>query len=165
MVTLHYHPDGAYGYQAVVISRMSLTQAVLSNWQGESNNDLFGDLFSAPWAGTFPDGPVKIVERLPAPELIQYGASFQVFNGLFRRTEPARYDHSTHLQIPAEGFQRFIEQLDFHSRYKSLLDSYWRDHLEGHRVSAKLAFVAACNKQVGEGSLSDAARKLAWQAA
>lgn len=165
VVTLHYHPDGSYGYQAVIISRMSLTQAVLSNWQGESSNDLFGALFSAPWAGTFPDGPVRIVERLPAPELIQYGAPFQVFNGLFRRTEPARYDHSTHLQIPAEGFQRFIEQLDFHSRYKSLLDSYWRDHLEGHRMSAKLGFVAACNKQVGEGSLSDAARKLAWQAA
>lgn len=32
-------------------------------------------------------------------------------------------------------------------------------------MSAKLGFVAACNKQVAEGSLSDAARKLAWQAA
>jgi len=165
VVTLHYHPDGLHGYQAVVISRMSLTQAVLSNWQGESNNNLVGALFAAPWAGTFPEGPVKLVERLPVPGALDNSAPFLVFNGLFQRTQPARYDGSTHLQIPAEGFQRFIEKLDFHSHYKTLLDTYWHDHLEGHRLSAKLSFVAACNKQVEEGSLSDAARQLAWQAA
>ena len=34
-----------------------------------------------------------------------------------------------------------------------------------HRLACKLNFIAACNKQVSEGSLSEAARKLLWQAA
>ncbi|WP_432739577.1 dermonecrotic toxin domain-containing protein, partial [Pseudomonas kurunegalensis] len=58
VVTLHVHPDGIASYQAKVVQRVSLTQAVLMNWQGESNNDFFGGLFRQPWAGTLPDdGP------------------------------------------------------------------------------------------------------------
>ncbi|MBM3108481.1 mannosyltransferase [Pseudomonas sp. V1] len=165
IVTLHYHPDGPNGYQAVIANRLSLTEAVLSNWQGESNNDVFGSLFSTPWAGAFPNGSVRIVEQLPEADLIHYGAPFLVFNGFFRRTEPARYDASTHVQFPAEDFQLFIEKLDFDHHYKATLDTYWHDHLQGHRLSAKLNFVAACNKQVAEGSLSEAARKLVWRVA
>ncbi|MBM5460586.1 mannosyltransferase [Pseudomonas sp. P66] len=165
IVTLHYHPDGPNGYQTVIANRLSLTEAVLSNWKGESNNDVFGSLFSTPWAGAFPNGSVRIVEQLPEADLIHYGAPFLVFNGLFRRTEPARYDASTHVQFPTEDFQLFIEKLDFHHHYKATLDTYWHDHLESHRLSAKLNFVAACNKQVAEGSLSEAARKLVWRVA
>ncbi|MBA1200872.1 hypothetical protein G7009_03625 [Pseudomonas capeferrum] len=35
---------------------------------------------------------------------------------------------------------------------------YWK-HLDGHRLSAKIAFITACNKQVIEGSLSDTGRQ------
>lgn len=166
VVTLHVHPDGVASYQAVVVQCISLTQAVLMNWQGETNNDFFGGLFNQPWAGKLPgDGPITIVDRLPAQPLTDNGAWYQVFNGLFRRTTPARYDHSTLLDVRAEALQRHIEALDFHSRYTALLDAYWRDHLPGYRLCCKLNFIAACNKQIAEGSLSDAARKLAWRAA
>lgn len=165
VVTLHYRPDGARGYQAVITQRLSLTQAVLSNWQGESNNDALGALFSAPWAGSFPDGPLTIVERLEPLGALDNSAPFLVFNGLFRRAEPARYDRSTHLQISAEGLQQFIGTLDFSTRYKTQLDHYWQNHFHSHRLSTKLNFIAACNKQVEQGSLSDDARKLAWRVA
>ncbi|WP_248920888.1 dermonecrotic toxin domain-containing protein [Pseudomonas entomophila] len=165
VVTLHYRPDGPGRYLAAVTQRMSLPQAVLSNWQGESSNNLFGALFRTPWAGTLPDRPLRLVETLPDPGVNHYGAAFAVFNGLFRRTTPQRYDASTHLPIAAEAFQQFIENLDFHTPFKAQLDGYWREHLQTHRLACKLNFIAACNKQVAEGSLSEAARKLIWQAA
>lgn len=160
VVTLHYR-----GHQAVIAERMSLTMAVLSDWQGQSNRNLIGALFSQPWAGTFPKGPVTIVQNLPKPGLLDNSSEFSVFNGLFRRTDPPRFDATTHIPVHAEALQTFIWHMDFHDRYKALLDDYWAHYLEDHRLAAKINFVGACNKQVGEGSLSDAGRKLAWQAA
>lgn len=165
VVTLHYHAESPGNYLAAVSQCMSLTQAVLGNWQGESDNDLFGALFRAPWAGTLPDGNIRLVESLPAPPFNHYGEAFAVFNGVFRRTEPQRYDATTHLPIAAEAFQAFIEALDFHTPFKQQLDDYWREHLQDHRLACKLNFIAACNQQVSEGSLSEAAQKLIWQAA
>ncbi|WP_373754632.1 dermonecrotic toxin domain-containing protein, partial [Pseudomonas sp.] len=165
VVTLHYRSDRKGGSLAEVRQCISLSQAVLSNWQGESNNDLFGALFRAPWAGTLPEGPVRIVNALPARGFNHYGAEFSVFNGLFRRTEPPRYDATTHVPVAAESFQQFIENLDFQAPFKNTLHTYWREHMSAHRLACKLNFIAACNKQVSEGSLSEAARKLLWQAA
>ncbi|MNM64632.1 Dermonecrotic toxin [compost metagenome] len=166
VVTLHLHPHDIDGYQAVVMQRVSLTQAVLMNWQGESNNDFFGALFKAPWAGTLPeDGPITLVAQLPPQPIYDNGACYEVFNGLFRRTEPALYDQSTLLNIRADELQRHIEALDFHTAYKTSLDTYWHQHLASYRLCCKLNFIAACNQQVSAGRLSDAARKLAWRAA
>ncbi|MNM41149.1 Dermonecrotic toxin [compost metagenome] len=165
VVTLHYRADGPDGYLASITQCLSLTQALLGNWQGESENNVFDALLSHPWAGTFPDRPISIVETLPAPGFNHYGTAFDVFNGLFLRVEPQRYDASTLIQIPAEDFQRFIEALDFHAPFKATLDNYWHDHFDSYRLSSKLNFIAACNKQVAEGSLGDEARKLVWRAA
>jgi hypothetical protein len=166
VVTLHVHPDGIASYQAKVVQRVSLTQAVLMNWQGESNNDFFGGLFRQPWAGTLPDdGPITLVDHFPPQPIYDNGAWYEVFNGLFKRSTPARYDHSTLLDIRAEALQSHIEAMDFHTGYKASLDAFWHQHLSDYRLCCKLNFIAACNKQVAEGSLSDAARKLAWRAA
>jgi len=160
VVTLHYR-----GHQAVVASRMSLTQAMLANWQGESNNNLLGGLIGAPWAGYFPEGQLQIVDALPAADTLSNGAAYSVFNGLFRRVAPLAYDATTHVPVNVEALQQFIWNLDFHTRFITLLDDYWGQHLAKHRLAAKISFVAACNKQVSQGSLSEAARELAWQAA
>lgn len=166
VVTLHIHAAGPGRYQAEIKQRISLTQAVLINWQGESDNDVFAALFDKPWAGRLPsDGDIEIVDRLPAQPVLDHSAWYQVFNGLFRRTEPATFNHSTLVDIRAEVLQRHIEALDFHTRYRSLLDDYWQTHLAGYRLCCKLNFIAACNKQVAQGTLSEAARKLAWRAA
>ena len=165
IVTLHWCPDEGAGYLVAVSQSTSLTQALLGNWQGESANDLFGDLLRAPWAGSLPKGPQRLVETLPSPAFNHYGAGFEVFNGLFRRSTPQRYDPSTHLPISADAFQRFIEDLDFHTPFAAELDRYWRNHLHSHRLASKLNLIAACNKQVAQGSLSEPARKLIWQAA
>ncbi|MCE7765177.1 mannosyltransferase [Pseudomonas putida] len=160
VVTLHYR-----GNQAVIVQRLSLTQAMLSDWQGETAKDLLGQLLPGHWAGTLPDGPLAIVERLPEPGVFDNSARFSVFNGLFRRTSPARYDSSTHLPVDVEAMQQFIWDLDFHSRFVGMLDDYWQQATQTHRQSLQISFIAACNKQVQEGSLSDTGRLMAWQAA
>lgn len=160
VVTLHYR-----GNQAVIVQRLSLTQAVLLDWQGETNKNLIGQLFPGGWAGTLPNGPLTIVEHLPEPGPFDNSARFSVFNGLFRRSTPARYDNTTHLPIDVEAMQQFIWTLDFHSRFVAMLDNYWQQAMDTHRQSQQISFIAACNKQVEEGSLSDAGRQLAWQAA
>lgn len=160
VVTLHYR-----GNQAVITQRISLTQAVLSNWQGETNKNVIGQLFPGHWAGTLPSDPLTIVEHLPEPGVFDNGAHFSVFNGLFRRTTPARYDSTTHLPVDVEAMQQFIWNLDFYKRFTTMLDGYWNKANDTHRQTLQISFIAACNKQVQEGSLSDAGRQLAWQAA
>ncbi|MBV4508174.1 mannosyltransferase [Pseudomonas sp. BW13M1] len=160
VVTLHYR-----GNQAMVAQRLSLTQAVLSNWQGENNKDLIGQLFPGNWAGTLPDGPLTMVKHLPALGPLDNSARFSVFNGIFRRSTPARYDSTTHLPVDVEAMQQFIWNLDLHAGFVTMLDEYWQKTRKTHPQSLQISFIAACNKQVQEGSLSDAGRQLAWQAA
>lgn len=160
VVTLHYR-----GNEAVIVQRLPLSQAVLSNWQGETNKNLIGQLLPGHWAGTLPNGPLTIVEHLPEPGVFDNSARFSVFNGLFRRSTPARYDSTTHLPIDVEAMQRFIWGLDFHTRFTAMLDDYWSKAQDIHCQSQQISYIAACNKQVQEGSLSDTGRQLAWQAA
>ncbi|WP_459205143.1 dermonecrotic toxin domain-containing protein [Pseudomonas sp. MLB6B] len=166
VVTLHIQPQASGRYHAQIVQRISLAQAVLTNWQGESANDVFNALVGAPWAGHFPrDGEIDVVEQLEHLPEVPSQYQHRVFNGLFRRREPALFDTSTLIDIAAETLQSHIEGLDFHTRYKGQLHTYWEAHLDEHRLCCKLNFVAACNKQSAEGSLSEAARGLAWQAA
>jgi len=165
VVTLHLQPQASGRYHAQIVQRTRLPQAVLINWQGESANDFFGALIAAPWAGHFPmDGAIDVVEALDPLPPLSNSSPYVVFNGLFQRCEPARFDTSTLIDIPAESLQRHIESLDFHTRYKKQLEHYWQAHLDEYRLCGKLNVVAACNKQVAEGSLGEAARRLVWQA-
>lgn len=166
VLVLHHqwrHGTGAVGLAA---QKMTLTQAVLANWQGESANNLIGAAFGQPWAGDFPDSQrITLVERLDPPGALQSGTGYSVYNGLFRQTNPVEYSARTHVQLAAEDFQQFIWDLDFHSAYQAMLDTYWNRGEASHRLATKLAFITACNKQVAEGSLADDARRLAWRAA
>ncbi|MBD1553926.1 dermonecrotic toxin domain-containing protein [Pseudomonas typographi] len=166
-VTLHYQfHDGQWF--AKVAQRLTLTQALLSNWQGESANDALGGLFGAPWAGNPPPGNFTLVDELPYRKSftdLENGAEYAVYNGLYRTATPAAYNTHNHVALPAEAFQAFIWRLDFQAPYKAMLDTYWASQLHGYGLAAKIAFVAACNKQVVEGSLSSAGRRLAWQVA
>ncbi|QXI32484.1 dermonecrotic toxin domain-containing protein [Pseudomonas promysalinigenes] len=165
VVTFHYQPSADRVHiDGVITAKSTLTQAMLSNWQGESNNNLIGGLFGEPWAGHLP-GLITVVDALRPPAWNAAGANYQVFNGVFRRTVPQVYGPQTLLGLPAEDLQRFIWNMDFHSAYKSMLDRYWTEARHSHQTLAKMAFIAACNKQVSEGSLDDTGRQLAWQAA
>ncbi|MNQ64569.1 Dermonecrotic toxin [compost metagenome] len=44
-----------------------------------------------------------------------------------------------------------------------MLDRYWVNGLADYQACAKLNFIVAANKQISEGSLTEAGKKLAWQ--
>lgn len=163
-VTLHYQlREQRWG--AVVARKMSLTQALLSNWQGESSNNLFGAVLHEPWAGDPPPVDITPTNRLKLQGVFKYGADYQIYNGLYRQSTPEHYGASNHVRIPAEDFQQFIWQLDFLTPYKATLKAFWETGLEHYRVALKAAFLKACNQQLLDGSLSEAGKQLAWQVA
>ncbi|WP_407315886.1 dermonecrotic toxin domain-containing protein [Pseudomonas sp. nanlin1] len=163
-VTLHYRYHNGQCL-AQVVQSMSLTQALLANWQGESNNDLVAAALHAPWAGDPPQGPLVLVDRLDTQGLLAYGADYQVFNGLYRHVTPQTYGPDNHVKLSAEAFQQFIWDLDFQTPYKAMLNSFWNAHQVHYGQAAKISFIAACNRQSANGSLSDEGRRLAWQVA
>ncbi|WP_028694509.1 dermonecrotic toxin domain-containing protein [Pseudomonas cremoricolorata] len=170
MVTFHYQlePLGEgrqhFRENAVITQKMNLVEALLCNWQGETASG-YGGFHYGDWAGTAPAGPLRLVERLDTHDVFSNYSDHQVFNGLYRRSDPAEYSPSTRVAIRAEDFQGFIWSLHFHKSYKLLLDKYWQANLELYRRAVKINFIAACNRQVIQASLSEAGRQLAWQAA
>ncbi|BBH45118.1 dermonecrotic toxin domain-containing protein [Pseudomonas sp. KU43P] len=172
VVTLHYQlerqqDDAGKPFvreNAVIMQRMSLIEALLGNWQGESTAT-FGGFHFGDWAGIAPSSSVNLVTRLKPLDLFSNGSPFIVFNGLYQRTEPASYGPHNRVQIRAEDFQSFIWGLHLHNRYKTSLDDYWNTHLTLYQRGLKISFIAACNKQLLEGSLCEQAKRLAWQAA
>ncbi|UFH48115.1 dermonecrotic toxin domain-containing protein [Pseudomonas sp. KNUC1026] len=92
-VTLHYQFWEGQWYGQVV-ERMPLPEAVIRNWQGESDNNLLGALFHSPWGGHLPTEPLTIVDRLPHvhdPLSLENTGNYHVFNGLYRRAAGGTY--------------------------------------------------------------------------
>lgn len=164
VVTLHYQWSAQHGWQGVIVQKLGLAEALLSNWQGESANDWLGALIHQPWAGHLP-GSITLVDALRPPAWNESGTGYAVYNGLFRRSEPQEYSPETRIDVSIEALQGFIWNLDFHKTFQARLDHYWQTAQASHRTLARMAFIAACNQQVSEGSLDEAARLLAWQAA
>lgn len=169
VVTLHYRRayragDAPWhGDKAVVSQRMNLIEALLSNWQGEPAEGYHGFHYGD-WAGIAPSGTVRLVNHLEVPSRFSNYSAHQVFNGLYIRQAIAEYGPATRIGVRAEDFQTFIWGLHFHQRFKESLDHYWRHRLPYYQRALKISLIAACNKQVKEGSLSEQGRRLAWQA-
>lgn len=189
-VTLHCKFVPKRGWLAKIVQQMSLTEALLGNWQqsgyskvaeqtaqlllrgGTATVDLLGVLPElslphgrAPWAQAFSNGQVTIVDELPGSGLDHDIDVHTKFHGLFRQTAPMRYDASTYVQFDAATFQSFIWQLDFQGVFKRQLDDFWAHAASQYSVSACIAFLAACNRQALRGNLSEQGRSLAWRAA
>ncbi|MFG0633369.1 dermonecrotic toxin domain-containing protein [Pseudomonas sp. xss_2] len=169
VVTLHYQSarnagsPALQGDHAVVSQKMNLVQALLSNWQGEPAEGYHGFHYGN-WAGMAPSSTVRLVDHLHTPGAPSNFSEYLVFNGLYLRKAIAEYGPATQIGIRAEDFQSFIWGLHFHQRFKQALDDYWKHHLALYQRALKISLIAACNKQVEQGSLSEQGRRLAWQA-
>ncbi|MGG5290948.1 dermonecrotic toxin domain-containing protein [Pseudomonas shirazensis] len=162
VVTLHYQLGADHGWTGIVAHELSLTEALLSNYQASSNNAIPHLLEEQQPMGS--ERIIRLVDSLRRPE--QPGEiNYYVFNGIFRRTQPQTYEYATYIPVAFEDLQDFVWNLDFHTRYTASLQSFWNEQLDPYSQCLKLNFIAACNKQAAEGSLSEQAVKLAWQAA
>ncbi|MBF8745373.1 dermonecrotic toxin domain-containing protein [Pseudomonas monteilii] len=170
VITFHYQTEPlgegrAYTQDnAVITQKMNLVEALLANWQGESAAG-YGGFHYGNWAGIAPTGPVKLVERLEPLGLFSNASPYLIFNGLYRRTQAARYAPDTRLPVRAEDFQSYLWNLHFHTDFKSRLDTYWQRRQVHYQRALKIAFIAACNRQVQAGSLSADSQLAIWRAA
>lgn len=184
-VTLHYKPDPKGGWLAQVVEEMPLSQALLSKWQAPSIDlqsaastalgrpgalvalDLIGlfkewSLPQTSWSQAFSSAQVHIVDRLPQEGELQ---DYAVYQGLFRKTDPMQYAREAQIAADLQAFQQFIWALDIEDAYFSQLNDYWLQQFDDFAMLAQVNFIAACNKQVAEGSLSKAGCQLAWRSA
>lgn len=162
VVTLHYQLGADHGWTGIVAHKLSLIEALLSNYQASSNNAIPHLLEAQQPLDS--ERIIRLVDSLRRPE--QPGEiNYYVFNGIFRRTQPQTYEYATHIPVAIEDLQDFVWNLDFHTRYTASLQSFWNEQLDPYGQCLKLNFIAACNKQAAEGSLTEQAVKLAWQAA
>ncbi|PVZ13793.1 MULTISPECIES: dermonecrotic toxin domain-containing protein [unclassified Pseudomonas] len=167
IVTLHYQRYHDQHY-AVVTQLAPLPDAVLAHWKGESANDLIGTLVRSPWAGQPPPDDLLVVAELPAthnPWDLENTNAWSVYNGLYRQATPQQYNSRTHIPVTAEAFTDFIDTLDLHTHYTEQLNQWWSSRRRDYILAMRIAFIAACNRQVGNGSLSAAGQTLAWQVA
>ena len=169
VLTFHYQlePLGEgrtrFRENAVISQQMNLVEALLGNWQGEPAEGYSGFHYGD-WAGLPPHGPLTLVERLEPHSELSNASPYLVFNGLYRRTQPPRYAPDTHLPVRAEDFQAFLWSLSFLNSFKQRLEAYWEQHLPDYQKALRIAFIAACNQQMLEGTLSETQRQLAWRA-
>lgn len=153
------HPN-----QAVIRQKMTLVEAMLANWQGETAAGYEGFHYGD-WAGLEPEGALRIVSQLAPQGALSNNTGYLVFNGLYRRNQPQVYSAQTRLGIRAEDFQTFIWQQHFHQLYKNSLDIYWKKRQALYQRAVKINFIAAANKQTFAGTLSPEGRMIVWQAA
>lgn len=187
-VTLHYKPNPEGGWLAQVVEQIPLSQAVLCKWQDKSHSvenislaplgrptalvalDLIGlfkewSLVQESWSQAFSDGHVHIVDRLPQGGLLGGLEDYLVYQGLFRKTEPMEVTRQTQIITDVQAFQEFIWELNIHDEFIAQLNDYWLNQFDDFAMLARVSFIAACNKQVEEGSLSQAGCQLAWRSA
>ncbi|MDZ5601608.1 mannosyltransferase [Pseudomonas sp. RP23018S] len=170
VVTVHYQrePLGEgrthFRENALITQKMNLVEALLCNWQGETAAG-YGGFHYGNWAGSAPTGALHLVERLGTHELLSNYSDYEVFNGLYQRTQPAAYGPANRVAVRAEDLQSFIWGLHFHQRYIGQLDTYWKARFDLYQRAIKINFIAACNRQVSQGSLTDAGRRIIWQVA
>ncbi|MFJ4066854.1 dermonecrotic toxin domain-containing protein [Pseudomonas sp. NPDC089996] len=164
VVTFHHQPGPDGKEVAVITQKMNMVETLLSNWQGESAAG-YGGFHYGNWAGLVPTRPFTLVDRLEPVSVYSNASPYLVFNGLYRRTDPPRYAPDTRVALPAEHLHIYIWSLHFHNSFKVALDTYWSRHQALYQQALRVALLTACNSQLLQGKLSEAARQMAGRAA
>lgn len=140
-------------YAAQVEHSMTLTQAMLRNWQQEGDGhwwDKQGHLEAYRDDGF----PVHIVERLP---MVKAAAAYEA---IYTKTTPQRYDSTTHLTMPAVDFKQFIWDCDLQANYFAYLHRFWLKNEGRYTLLVKGALIKSAYLQAKEGSLSPEFKQL-----
>jgi hypothetical protein len=152
IVTLYIHRDRR-PRKANVAYAMTLTDAMIRNWQQTGNGEYFASLGHL--APHRPEGyELDVVdETLPLYECIAYEA-------IYRKTSPQRYDRSTQLDVPAADYKGFVWSENLGARYTQALATFWERHRDGYNFLIKGSLVKAACIQYDEGTLALADKSL-----
>ncbi|BBN61324.1 dermonecrotic toxin domain-containing protein [Pseudomonas sp. KUIN-1] len=133
-------------HRANVVHSMTLTQALLRNWQQKGNGNWFDHLgHLQPHSDGGFDCQV-VDEKLLASDCVAYEA-------IYRKTSPQRYDATTQLGINAEAFKQYIWDHNLQSGYIAYLKQFWHAHGEDYNLMLKAGLFKAAWLQADENTL------------
>jgi Glycosyltransferase sugar-binding region containing DXD motif len=144
-------------FNANVAFSMTLTEAMLRNWQQNGSGEFLEHL------GTlkpYREGGYAVnlsPHPLPLWDCIAYEA-------VYRKTTPQRYDASTHLPMRADEFKQYVWDSNLQAHYLTLLDTFWREHEDNYNLLIKGALLKAAYTQAAKGALSVEDKKLVLNA-
>ncbi|TDV66037.1 dermonecrotic toxin domain-containing protein [Pseudomonas sp. LP_7_YM] len=157
IATLYIQEPGGEPKRANIAYSMTLTDALMRNWQQEGNGQFFEHLGHL---RDYRDGgyPVRISQ---AP---LYLADCFAYEAIYRKTDPQRFDSSTQVAIDPKVFKRFVWEADLQSLYQASLKQFWSKHGADYHLLLKAALLKSAYVQHAEGSLSTEDKVLVLQA-
>ncbi len=158
IATLAYSaPPSEAPYPATLMHALSLTQAMLNNWQQNGDGSLLGLSRLDPYRKGGID--FRIVDKLN----VFY--TTHVYEGLYRKHEPQTYDALTHVDVAAADFKKFIWDQNLRTKYQAYLQNFWIQHARFYPVLGRASFIKSAFTQVAENSLQEQDKYLAMKAA
>ncbi|WP_297840000.1 DUF6543 domain-containing protein, partial [Pseudomonas sp.] len=126
---------------------MTLTEAMLRNWQQNGSGDFFEHLSRL--EGYRPGGYAVNVVHSPLAlwNCVAYEA-------VYRKTSPQRYDVSTHLHIRADEFKQYVWDCNLQAHYQARLGQFWKEHGAHYHFLIKGSLLKAVYTQAAAGALT-----------
>jgi hypothetical protein len=147
ITTLYINGQDAAPQRANVAYSMTLTDALMCNWQ-QSGNGQFLDHLST--LRSYREGgyPVRI-----SPEPLALWDCF-AYEAVYRKTSPQRFDPSTHVALDPVAFKAYVWEADLQAHYQATLTRFWTEHGADYNLLIKAALLRSAYVQQAEGSLS-----------
>ena len=147
IVTLYINAQDPEPQRANVAYSMTLTDALMRNWQ-QNGNGQFLDHLSQLRAYREGGYPARIAQTpLVLADCFPYEA-------VYRKTSPQRFDRSTHVPIDPQDFKQFVWDADVQAHYMDSLTAFWKDHGTDYNLLIKAALLKSAYTQHEEHSLS-----------
>ncbi|MDB6050552.1 MAG: glycosyltransferase sugar-binding domain-conteining protein [Pseudomonas sp.] len=148
IATLYIETAGRQApFNASVAFAMTLTEAMLRNWQQNGSGDLFEHLGRL--EGYRPGGyAVNLVQH---PLALWNSVAYEA---VYRKTTPQRYDVSTHLPIRADEFKQYVWDCNLQAHYKKRLAQFWTEHGSHYHLLIKGSLLKAVYTQAAAGALT-----------
>lgn len=153
ITTLYINGQDAAPQRANIAYSMTLTDALMCNWQ-QSGNGQFLDHLSALRHYRKGGYPVQISS---AP--LELWDCF-AYEAIYRKTSPQRFDASTQVELDPVAFKAYVWDADLQAHYQATLTRFWTEHGADYNLLIKAALLKSAYVQQAEGSLSIEDRSL-----
>ncbi|WP_460417177.1 dermonecrotic toxin domain-containing protein [Pseudomonas sp. microsymbiont 2] len=145
----HVHvTDGPWAAQ--VAHSMTLTQAMVANWQQQGSGQ-WQDHLGHPMDWRREGYEVSRTVQLSAAQL----ADSEAYDGIYRRTQPQTYGAATQVNLDPAAFRQHVWDAQLQGRYLEYLRQFWSSQAHDYHLLLKGNLVHAALLQRDEGSLSE----------
>ena len=133
--------------RANIASSMTLTDALMRNWQQQGDGSLFSHL------GTLEafrvEGYPTVISEAPLPL-----DNCFAYEAIYRKTTPQRFSSDTQVRLDPKQFKHFAWEADLQANYLRHLKNFWRLHERDYNLLIKASVLRAAFVQHEEGSLT-----------